>query len=510
MTDKLPQTQPPPPAYRNTPAASFRDPSGSVFAVNGRLLRLVQPSASGDLTAFLASPPALQWVREGCLVPTAVLDIAQAGKLFPGSPLEGIVDEAQGQMLLEHERIPFPSFPYEWSPEMLYAAATLTMDLAEKLLPEGFGLKDATPYNILFRGSQPVFIDLLSFERRDPHDPTWLPYAQFVRTFLLPLLASKRLSIPLDQIFTTRRDGLDPEEIYRWSRALQKFSAPFLTLATIPTWLASRHNPEKTGLYEKKSLGNAARARFVLESTLRQLRRALNRLAPQAQQTSVWSGYMNTNHHYSREQFQAKEVFVRDVLKEFRPKKVLDVGCNTGHFSAMAAQSGASVVSIDYDPVVVDQVFRQARSEGLNILPLQVNLARPTPALGWRNRENPSFLARASGAFDAVFMLAVIHHMLVTERVPLDEILDLAWEITTDLLVIEFVAPNDPMFGRLTRGRDHLHSSLNDTLFEKSCRRRFHILRSERLRGASRWLFLLRRKSSTGSACDRSLPAIHV
>jgi hypothetical protein len=30
-------------------------------------------------------------------------------------------------------------------------------------LREGFGLKDATPYNVLFRGAQPVFVDLLSF-----------------------------------------------------------------------------------------------------------------------------------------------------------------------------------------------------------------------------------------------------------------------------------------------------------------------------------------------------------
>ena len=117
--------------------------------------------------------------------------------------------------MFEHERIAFQNFPYEWAPEMLYAAGSLTLDLAEEALAEGFGLKDATPSNVIFRGCQPVFVDLLSFEPRDPNDPVWLPYAQFVRTFLLPILASERLGLRLDQIFLTRRDGLEPEEVYR-------------------------------------------------------------------------------------------------------------------------------------------------------------------------------------------------------------------------------------------------------------------------------------------------------
>ena len=86
---------------------------------------------------------------------------------------------------------------------------TVMLDIRD----DGIGLKDATPYNILFRGPDPVFIDVLSFERRNPGDPTWLPYAQFVRTFLLPLLANKYFGLGLDQILTTRRDGLEPEEV---------------------------------------------------------------------------------------------------------------------------------------------------------------------------------------------------------------------------------------------------------------------------------------------------------
>jgi SAM-dependent methyltransferase len=200
--------------------------------------------------------------------------------------------------------------------------------------------------------------------------------------------------------------------------------------------------------------------------------------------------------NYTEDYFPLKQAFVSDTLRSYQPRNVLDVGCNTGHFSEIAARNGASVVAIDYDPVVVGQVWRQARAEALDILPLVVNLTRPTPGTGWLNRENSAFLDRARGAFDAVMMLGVIHHMLVSERIPLPEIVKLAAELTTDLLVIEFVAPDDPMFKRIARGRDHLFQELTKESFEQTCSEQFDTLRCQRLDQTNRWLYLMKRKGS--------------
>jgi SAM-dependent methyltransferase len=356
------------------------------------------------------------------------------------------------------------------------------------------GLKDGTPYNVLFRGPEPVFIDVLSCERRDPGDPTWLAYAQFVRTFLLPLLVNRRFGIGLDQILTTRRDGLEPEEVYRWSGPLDRLRPAFLSMVTLPTWLGSRQSPDDQGIYRKKKLGNPEKARFILDSLLNGLRRKLKRLELRARKSSTWTGYMDANHNYSADHFAAKQKFVSEALAEFSPRRVLDVGCNTGHFSAMAAKAGASVVALDSDPVVLGQVWRQARAEKWNVLPLAVNLTRPTPGTGWRNSECSSFLDRARGHFDAVLMLAVVHHMLVTERVPLADILQLGAELTKDLLIVEFIAPEDSMFQRLTRGREELHRDLSHQLFENLCRERFDIVRMQHLDSATRWLYLLRKR----------------
>jgi hypothetical protein len=450
-----------------------------------------------DLAAFLAAPSARALLASGRVVGTRVLEPAETAPLLDEPALGGLYEAYDARAILEHERIAFPSYPYEWAPEMLHAAGELTLDLALELLSDGIGLKDGTPYNVLFRGPEPVFIDLLSFERRAPDDPTWLPYAQFVRTFVLPLAANRHFGLPLEQALTTSRDGLEPEEVYRWLGPLGKIRPPFLSLVSMPVWLARGHDQDDPSIYRRRSAANPEKARFVLEMLFRGLRRALARVAPKPR-ASQWSGYMSSS-NYSAEHFEAKSRFAEDAVAEFAPRRVLDVGCNTGHFSALAARGGAQVVAIDYDAAVVGEVWRSARAQRLDILPLVVNLTRPTPGIGWRNRECPSFLDRARGSFDCVFMLAVIHHMLVTERIPLPEIVNLAAELTTDLAVIEFVGPEDSMFRRLTRGREALHAGLTPALFESVCARTFEIVRSQHFEGTSRWTYLLRKRSHAGT-----------
>jgi SAM-dependent methyltransferase len=478
--------------------ASFRDPDGVLIRCPGRMVRLVKPAASADLSAFLNTACAREFLDRGRLVRTTVLSGQGNPANFEPS-IQAQIERFEGGMVLEHERIPFPSFPYEWPPEMLHSAAELTLELAVTPLDEGFGLKDATPYNVLFRGPDPVFVDLLSFERRQPGDPTWRPYAQFVRTFLLPLLLSKHYGLRLDQVLTTRRDGLEPEEVHRLLKTLDKIRPPFLSLVTMPKWLGHSVDADDTAIYRQKLLDNKEKSDFILKSLFGGLRRSLRRAAPVSQTKSTWSGYMQGGNTYSTEQFEAKCAFLQQMLDECRPKRVLDVGCNTGHFSLLAAGAGASVVAIDQDPVVVGETWSAAVSKRADVLPLVVDLCRPTPATGWMNRECPSFLDRARGAFDAVLMLAVMHHMLVTERIPLESILEIAAELTSDALVIEFIGPDDPMFRRLVRGREELHRDLTVTQFESACRDRFEIIRSQRLEGASRWLYLLRKSRVQGA-----------
>lgn len=455
---------------------SFRDPAGQVVLLADKAIRIVRPEFADGITTFLNSPVARQLIESGRLIQTR--------------PTGNQGAAASSTLVLEHDRVAFPSYPYEWPSEMLHAAACLTLDLAEELLPHGYGLKDATPYNVLFRGPSPVFVDVLSVEDRVPSDPIWNAYAQFGRTFLLPLAAYRYLGISPAEIFLTRRDGIEPTEMYRWLPSLRRLRPPLLGLVSLPTWLSSRANgaPPKNAAHL-----DPRRAGFILGFLFKRLRKALARVKP-SKQRGLWSHYMQSLSHYEGESFRQKEEFVSETLRGLPARRVLDVGCNTGHFSILAARHGASVVGIDYNPVVVGETWRRASQEGLDILPLVVDLTRPTPSIGWRNRECLSFLERAPGFFDTALMLAVVHHMLVTERIPLSEIVDLATELTTDALVIEYIGPDDPMFKLLLRGRDRLYSWYGPEAFQQAFVDKFEIVKSQPLPAADRCLYLMRKK----------------
>jgi 2-polyprenyl-3-methyl-5-hydroxy-6-metoxy-1,4-benzoquinol methylase len=466
--------------------SSFRDPAGRVLTFSDRIVRIVNLGAVRDLRGFLDSAAFRVSVNRGQLIPTTILGPAEANELFK-------LDLGDA-MVLEHERVSFPSYPYEWPPEMLFQAGLLTLELAARGLPEGLCIKDATPYNILFKAHRPVMVDVLSFERRSPNDAVWLPCAQFVKTFILPLLSNKHFSVRLADIFLNRRDGLEPREVFRFSGLVQSLLPPFLTLATIPTWLGSYSAKAPDKVYRRKLLDDPQKAQFILRRLLRTLRRKLGSVAPRAGRRSEWSTYISDKPQ-SDPYLLAKRAFVEEAMSCCRPKRVLEVGCNSGHFSALAARSGASVVAIDRDEIVIGDVWRKANADNLDILPLVVDFTRPTPATGWRNQEFPSFIDRARNKFDMVIMLAILHHVLVGERVPLPDVIAHAADLTNHHLLIEFVPPEDEMFRRIARGRDGLFKYLSREVFEAAVNRHFEVVRCNLLEGTSRWIYLLRKRA---------------
>lgn len=473
-------------------SASFRDPSGKVIAYNNRILRTINEEGLKEYETAANSVVLKDFVESEHLVSAKELGSGEAGALTKSLESDFDIEKGEVKKLIEHNKIPYPNFPYEWTSEMLHSAANLTLDLAEKLLPEDIGLKDASPYNILFNGSKPVFVDWLSFEKRDPKDPTWIPHAQFVRTFILPLLVNKYFGWDLAEVFISNRDGLEPEKVSKMISGLKKIKSPFFSMVTLPRILGAKKSKDST-IYEKKLSDSPEKAKFILEQQFKQLRRLLKKVSPRKDQTSEWAEYVGPDQHFTQNYLKQKDDLVNDWLNEFKPNSLLDIGCNTGYFSRIAAKNGAVVVSLDQDPVSVGNVWQLANKDNLNILPLVVDITRPSPGIGWRNDENQSFLNRIKGNFEGVLMLAVIHHMMVTERVPLPEIFKLISEVTNDILIIEFVPPDDKMFKIISRGRNHLFTYLDNEYFQTEAKKHFQIKRSEKLADSNRWLYLLKK-----------------
>jgi SAM-dependent methyltransferase len=208
--------------------------------------------------------------------------------------------------------------------------------------------------------------------------------------------------------------------------------------------------------------------------------------------SSDWSEYQGSLTHYTPEQSKRKLEWVRGVIDTVRPRRVLDIGANTGEFSALAAELGAEAVALERDPAAADRIFTMARERKLCIQTIQADLARPTPAAGWENMESLALPPRLEGHFDLVMMLAVIHHLILMEQIPIPAILRLCHRLTTRRLIVEWVPPRDPMYQSLMRGRDNLYGGLSEADLLSACSGLFRTA-SRYLQENGRVLFLFER-----------------
>ena len=472
---------------------SFRDPSGYVIHRGDRVYRSLDQTAFELAQAVSQVPSYRRLAQSGVLLAGEAVNGDDARQL---AGLEGTTD----RHYIRQRRLDFISYPYEWSPAMLLDAARCTIDLEGALLDDGYNLKDASAYNVQFEltanGPAPVFIDLTSIERLPP-SPLWLPYNQFMRHFGLPLMLHQRNGHDFRPDFIADLEGIDPEQAYLMTGALRRFTPPYLGMVTLPHLL--RRWGERQNLNGNSSGGlkisqfSAERNLFILKNTAQRLRRLIERLERGARRSN-WTGYEADN-SYPAPAMAAKEQFVATVCEKLAPRRMVNLGCNLGKFDFIAAAAGADVIALDFDLASVDVVYRRARERKARVLPLRVDLAAPSPALGWNNRERRSLLERLQGGagFDAVMALAVIHHLLVRNRVPLAEIVDFIAALGGRHLILELVDRSDPMFRRLARGREHLYEELTIEAQAASFARRFKVVEQRPLPEINRTLYLMER-----------------
>jgi SAM-dependent methyltransferase len=458
------------------PGPTFRDPAGSLTIEEGRAVRRIHPAARDAVLAFIGS---------------SFYQRVQAR----GDMSASTVDESDGELRLIHPKVAVPTYPWEWTHSQWLAAAELTIGLGQEGLAEGWLLKDATPLNILFEGAQPILVDVLSFERRDPSSSTWLAYAQYMRTFLLPLVMHRMLRWPL-ALTMLKRDGYEPQECYQAMGWRQRLSGTALWPITLPTWLEKRSGAQTPKLAVKQQ--DAELTAHILKRTMAGLLKR-TRAAASEEMASDWADYQRTLTHYTPEQAERKRRWVQQVFDEFHPRTALDIGANTGEYSALAAQAGARVISLERDGPAADRLFQSSRSRGLDIQTINADLARPTPAVGWETGESSALLARLEGQCELVMLLAVIHHLVLMEQIPLPAILALMHRLTRRLLIVEWVPVADPMYQSLMRGRDDLYGSLSEGDLLAACAGRFNALRQETL-GNGRILYLLERLPNAPAA----------
>jgi len=403
-----------------------------------------------------------------------VLQICEREKLFD----HGIVStrelaenphpEIPYEMVLEHRRLPFVSYPHEWSGSMFKDAALFHIQLFERLEKHGLTLKDWHPYNILFDSTSPVFVDFTSIiPIRDlasqPHllrarapggmsgrwDKTSLAVYEMYRGmydpyFGLPLamMHRRRHAVARRRLFETtlnaadtvitRREAFEGDVVGRLRYELDE---------RILRNLLAQKGPAKPGFFAA-------------------VRRAASRRKAALEASAYSSYYEDKNEAFSPEpsaRWTAKQHGVHNALRGFSPATVLDLGSNTGWFSMLAARLGSSVVAVDLDEASIDRLYSTAKREQLGILPLVANLTEALPELApntFEDEPSQSLLGEAPPLIrsapsrlrcEMVLALAIVHHLALGQGLRFDEIASILGGLADKYLCVEFVDIDDAM-----------------------------------------------------------------
>jgi ribosomal protein L11 methylase PrmA len=368
---------------------------------------------------------------------------------------------------------------------MLKDAALLHLELLAAALVEDVVIKDGTAYNIQWRGTRPVFIDVASFERLSPGHP-WAGYRQFCQTFLFPLMMQAYKNVPFQPWLRGRLNGISPQECRNVMSFRDLFRRGVATHVFLHAWLDARQTFQDFDV-----LQDLPAAGFGKEQILRNVDRLIGlvRRLEWSPPESAWSGYADANTYAPADQ-RRKEDFVRNVTGSRRWKLIWDLGCNTGTYSRIAAENADCVVALDADQLAAERFYQALKNQPdgntSRILPLVSDLVDAPGGQGWRGAERKALVDR--GRPELTLCLALIHHLVIAMGVPLPELIDWLAGLTTNL-IIEFVSKEDPMVRRLLRGRRDNYSDYEPDVFERVLNDRFDVVRSEPLASGTRTLY---------------------
>jgi ribosomal protein L11 methylase PrmA len=438
---------------------SFRDPGGRVFRAGESVFRAVLDAAADNFDRVNQSGILRRLADQGKLV-----DFADVTEKAPALGLE------KANVLLSHPRIPFISYPYEWSFSLHKAAALAHLDLHLELLEQGYTLSDATAYNIQFDGVRPVFIDHLSIRPYEDGE-IWAAHRQFCMQFLNPLLMWSVLDLQPNHWFRGSLEGIAPEDLAKLMPLRKRFNWTILTHVVAQAAMQNRSVKTTTGSARYR---DARLPKLSFEGMLRGLRSAIARLEVPSHRT-VWGDYAG-NTSYAAPEAEAKHAFVKEMVSAIAPGLLYDIGCNSGDYSKSALEAGADkVIGFDFDHGALEIAYRRAREENLDLLPLWLDAANPSPAQGWGQAERMGMTGRAKP--DALLALAFVHHIAIGRNVPLDMVID--WLVSlAPTGVIEFPHKDDPMVQLLLSQRPDIFPDYHNEAFAVLLSQRGRIVKS--------------------------------
>ncbi len=446
--------------------SSFRDPSGVVFEEDGKIYRQIN-------TIYL---PQYRKLMECGLAQ----ELQSSGILIRHWETNAPCVSDAGALVIQAERIPYVSYVYEWSFGQIKDAALLTLKMHRKALGAGMILKDASAYNIQFLHGRPIMIDTLSFDFYTPGEP-WVAYGQFCRHFLAPLLLMCYTDIRLSRLMALFIDGI-PLDV----AATLLCGKGGLFAKQHIDWHAksiSKHSADGKATEQSKTKAVSLPLNLHI-SLIEAMIRGIEALELKNVQTEWSDYYQHTNYSASASDSKLKLVF--EMLSAIHPSMVWDLGANDGRYSKVALEVGASVVAFDIDPIAVERNYAEARRNGTEMLPLVLDLTNPSPGIGFANQERKTIDQRRHP--DCILMLAVIHHLAISNNLPFRQIAKWLSQMTGDL-IIEFVPKEDSQVQILLATRADIFPNYTQEDFVTTFSEFFELRSEEQIGDSKRTLY---------------------
>ncbi|KAA5824055.1 class I SAM-dependent methyltransferase [Algibacter amylolyticus] len=452
--------------------ASFRDSSGYVFLDEDVVKRVVNPIYFKQYRALKENEFFEKLFKLGLLIEH-----------------EEIASNAT-EIIIKPEKIPFFTYPYEWSFNQYKEAALLTLKLQKICLENNFSLKDASAFNITFYKGKAIFVDTLSFDFYKENSP-WRSFKQFIEHFLGPLVLARYHGADALKLMTGFIDGIPLK--------LLSSMLPFKTKLN-PFLYSNIHLLAKyEDKYSKDSKVNDKEVALSKNGQINIIKSLYNYIKKLSlKEDSEWGEYYDKT-NYAVDAFNEKSKIINKWIDEIHVKTLIDVGGNDGTFVREIKSKLETALVCDIDNNAVDYNYKTLKTnKETNVLPFVLDVLSPTPAIGFNNKERDSFISRiAAFSPDVTLALALIHHMSLSGNVPFDKSAEF-FATFSKHLIIEFPKRDDSWVAYLLKRKGDFSKhfdAYNIENFENSYFNYFDLVYKLPIKNTKRVMFFFKRKN---------------
>lgn len=419
---------------------SMVDDFGRVFYHNDKIYRAIRPEKKSDCLEKLNSD-LFKELTEKQLIPfTTVTDLKVEGY----------------DLVIEHEKL-LNTKQHEWSFNMLKEASQMVLEVNRICNKYGCELKDAHTLNVLFRGSQPVYIDIGSITTHAVVG-SWVAYKEFLSSFIIPLtfwsrnriyIARKMLESNFHRMVTLPEQSLVESGLLELLETkdnnylFRMRSVVLFNQLKKDSWLSRVANASngtikkvtgrntKIFSFESKVDKNNYYSQLFPVNSINEFVCSLT--APAV--ASTWQGY-HQKFYSNDDNINYSDRFLRllDMIRQLEDvNTVIDLAGNEGYFSILLnkeIQSLQRIVLADYDANAIDSAYNYLKSSGQQkVEPVLLNFMFTPDLLGTSKRLSS----------DIAIALAVTHHLILTAHYSLPAIFERLKLYSKKYVMIEFM-----------------------------------------------------------------------